>query len=51
MVFLLFLGCFVAYHVVTAACMSVWGRRHTNTMNVDIVDLFKPFFFSFSKVL
>lgn len=30
--------CFVAYHGVTAACMSVpvWGH-HTNTMNVDTV--------------
>ena len=41
--------CFVAYHDVTAACMfvPVWGR-HTNTMNVDIVE--KLFFFQRSSV-
>lgn len=35
------------YHDVTAACMyvPVWGH-HTNTMNVDIVESFKFFFFS-----
>ena len=42
---------FVAYHDVTAACMSVpvWGHL-TNTMNVDIVESFLSFFFFSPKV-